>query len=279
MNHKKLSDRPIWKEPAVVIGIFLTCLAVGYSWYSFSQNPVVGDVQDYPDKFTYLKYARPNEIGDALAGLAGSLALVWIVVTVWLQATELKEQRKELSEQREATQAMANAQARQVELLKVQGEIFSQEQEERRQFATAKIVDQVLEEIWWTAKQERALGGSWLRKQEHESDFGGFSVKVFPYETSANLDLAIRELAEFATKQIDFLLDKRENSKLAKLSANKQYFVELALRASEVQILRDGVSEEQLARLRKIKFFELASNLNRLIAADVWVEKDDGAFS
>ncbi|WP_395540682.1 putative phage abortive infection protein [Neotabrizicola sp. sgz301269] len=39
----------------------------------------------------------PNEIGDTLAGFAGALAFIWIVVTVWLQSHELSEQRKEIT--------------------------------------------------------------------------------------------------------------------------------------------------------------------------------------
>jgi hypothetical protein len=38
----------------------------------------------------------PNAMGDTLAGFAGSLAFIWIVVTVWLQSSELAEQREQL---------------------------------------------------------------------------------------------------------------------------------------------------------------------------------------
>jgi hypothetical protein len=40
--------------------------------------------------------SRPNEMGDSLAGIAGTLAFTWIIVTVALQSIELKEQRLEL---------------------------------------------------------------------------------------------------------------------------------------------------------------------------------------
>lgn len=44
----------------------------------------------------------PNEVGDTLSGLVGSLTLVWIIASVWQQNIELRAQRKELN-------AMANA--------------------------------------------------------------------------------------------------------------------------------------------------------------------------
>jgi hypothetical protein len=39
----------------------------------------------------------PNAMGDTLAGFAGTLAFIWIVVTVWLQSSELAEQREQIS--------------------------------------------------------------------------------------------------------------------------------------------------------------------------------------
>jgi hypothetical protein len=58
-------------------------------------------------RFWAFLLSPPNEIGDTLAGIAGVLAFLWIIITVWLQSIELKEQRKELSEQRKATQEIA----------------------------------------------------------------------------------------------------------------------------------------------------------------------------
>ncbi|SHE97760.1 hypothetical protein SAMN05444273_103327 [Litoreibacter ascidiaceicola] len=43
----------------------------------------------------------PNEKGDTLAGLAGSLAFLWIIVTVLMQGRELSYQREELERMRE----------------------------------------------------------------------------------------------------------------------------------------------------------------------------------
>lgn len=42
-----------------------------------------------------------NVIGDTLAGIAGVLAFLWIIITVWLQSEELKDQKKVLIGQKE----------------------------------------------------------------------------------------------------------------------------------------------------------------------------------
>ena len=54
-----------------------------------------------PPKWFYLKQSTPNELGDTLAGFAGTLAFIWIVVTVALQSMELSDQRTVLQEQKD----------------------------------------------------------------------------------------------------------------------------------------------------------------------------------
>jgi len=84
--------------------------------------------------------SSPNEIGDTFAGLFGSLAFVWIIVTVLLQGRELAAQREELKltrlemeEQRAATQEIAKANAKQVEISELQAEIYRDERDQRQQ--------------------------------------------------------------------------------------------------------------------------------------------------
>lgn len=48
--------------------------------------------------------ASPNEVGDTLAGVAGTLAFFWIVLTVLIQSQELSEQRKEIIQNRGLTE-------------------------------------------------------------------------------------------------------------------------------------------------------------------------------
>ena len=68
-------------------------------------------------KFTYLWQASPNELGDTLAGLAGTLAFIWIIVTVCLQSIELRAQREELRLTRSESAKMAKALDAQVNIL------------------------------------------------------------------------------------------------------------------------------------------------------------------
>lgn len=77
-------------------------------------------VEDSTECTTNLKaflQSTPNEKGDALAGLAGSLAFLWLIITVLLQSKELELTRKEFSK-------VAIAQDEQVRLLKIQSDVL-----------------------------------------------------------------------------------------------------------------------------------------------------------
>lgn len=86
------------KIPWLWIGLILTALVlvlaivVGRSeicaWDGVSPAGCIS-------RWKYFLKSPPNEIGDTLAGFAGALAFVWLIVTVGVQSQELKEQRKE----------------------------------------------------------------------------------------------------------------------------------------------------------------------------------------
>lgn len=89
----------------------------------------------------------PNEIGDTLAGIAGALAFLWIIVTVMLQSKELAAQRDELRLARKEFSRMADAQQQQVDLLVQQGSIFAEEQKQRAESRAEKVFEAKLKSI------------------------------------------------------------------------------------------------------------------------------------
>jgi hypothetical protein len=89
------------------------------------------------DDFLRLK---PSEMGDTLAGLFSALAFIWIIVTVFMQSRELREQRKEFREQRLATQHMARAMA-------AQAKIFEAEQRQRVEEYASSECEAIVEQL------------------------------------------------------------------------------------------------------------------------------------
>ncbi|MCG7521687.1 hypothetical protein [Ruegeria sp. Ofav3-42] len=113
----------IWVTVSFLVLIFLFSFAPGCA----QEATCTGS------KYTYFWSARPNEIGDTLAGISGSIAFFWLIVTVVLQGKQLSAQRKELvlnriemREQSKATQEMAESQSAQVRLLVGQQEVVDQ---------------------------------------------------------------------------------------------------------------------------------------------------------
>lgn len=92
----------IWREVDSTIKIALAITSVFLvAVFLFSFSPACSSGKDCKESgYAYFFTSTPNEVGDALAGLAGSLAFLWLITTVFLQGKELKEQRKVLSAQK-----------------------------------------------------------------------------------------------------------------------------------------------------------------------------------
>lgn len=112
--------------------------------------------------------ASPNEIGDTIAGVASTLAFLWIIVTVMIQGSELRLQRRELAmtrreltAQREASEAMALAQSAQVSTMQSQLEIQKSESENglrsAREVALWEEFRRLSEEIVDTIQENEGL--------------------------------------------------------------------------------------------------------------------------
>lgn len=73
----RVGNPTLWGIGATLL---ILALAVWLSWQQTCANEVAG-VKICQTKLEYLKTAPPNEVGDALAGVAGVLAFIWIIVT------------------------------------------------------------------------------------------------------------------------------------------------------------------------------------------------------
>ncbi|UWR52353.1 hypothetical protein K4F84_14280 [Phaeobacter inhibens] len=138
-----------WRRNNPIIwGVLATAAVIVFGAWAASQSVCQTDFWGNQScggsKWSVFLEAAPNEVGDTLAGFAGALAFVWLIATVWLQGQELAAQREELREQREATQDMARAQSEQVKLLQLQGEIFEEEQRQRKEDRSDLLLERKL---------------------------------------------------------------------------------------------------------------------------------------
>ena len=110
-DQRFLYSRRLWREVDSTIKISLTItLAFLVIVFLFSFTPVCDEAGNCNESgYSYFAKSTPNEVGDTLAGLAGSLAFLWLITTVFLQGKELREQRKELKLARIAQQEQVAA--------------------------------------------------------------------------------------------------------------------------------------------------------------------------
>lgn len=155
-----------WGNPVLWGILFTAMLIAGFGWVMLLEDCVSNSCET---KWSKLLSSEPNEIGDTLAGLAGSLAFLWIIVTVILQSQELREQRKELREQREATQSMADAMDAQVELLRIQSKILASELSMESERRLDGFVNELVEELSFIMQYSLEQMDTWVIKNENPS--------------------------------------------------------------------------------------------------------------
>lgn len=149
-------------------GLFLTALVLGF----IVALAFGTDKEANLPRWKAFWHASPNEIGDTIAGIAGTLAFLWIIVTVMIQGNELRLQRRELAmtrrelkAQREASEKMAIAQDAQVRALEAQAVIFEDENLRRNEERMKEILDGLLNTLRGFLQNSFSSGCSWTYVQ------------------------------------------------------------------------------------------------------------------
>lgn len=128
----------------IVIGLVLTVALLGmYGFLVLSGETCTGG-GDCVSGWDRVAALTPNELGDAVAGVASALAFIWIIVTVIMQSLELRAQREELRLAIDQYQRMAAAQESQLRALELQSRILDDDRKERASqrsfdFITARL--------------------------------------------------------------------------------------------------------------------------------------------
>lgn len=242
----KARPKPIFMDLPFLVGLFLTILVAVVFFASLLFGEVCNYLQGCVSKWTYLQTAPPNEIGDTLAGFAGTLAFVWLVVTVWLQATELREQRAEFKK-------MADAQSTQVEILLKQGEIFELEQKQRLEDRARLLLDAYLASVrkYISELQTHDVSVKWLFRFDDFYPIRSGSPKTYnDYAEISNDD----EFFEVLHNQLFWRLKLVESGEDERFVGTiNQFQIGLILSGFKVMsALHDRLSEDQAVRLDKL---------------------------
>lgn len=262
MNERKtqVRSKPIWREGPFIVGLMLTllvCAAFGFSLFGL---PAVSASASFDNKWQHLVTATANEVGDTLAGFAGSLAFVWLVVTVWLQATELREQRKEF-------ERMADAQNAQVDLLIKQGEIFELEQKEREENRAHRLLIELMVSLRLSILDSR-VHEDW----SHSISMGNIEREftLFPLPTEQN---AASDNFHFVKQSHDTLkrfMKYLSDGKIKGKCSHKEKYIAVSKVLHEIYLLNSKLSPAAQQNLVNYELFDFQKEMDRFLESDLW---------
>jgi len=126
----------------VMWGVIITGLFIAFTLVlGFQPSCGTDKTPNCLNKFQKFWNSPPNEIGDTLAGLAGALAFLWIIVTVGLQSQELRAQREELAAQKDELKLTRKESEKMVSVMERQAQVFEDELKERKQNRIEQTID------------------------------------------------------------------------------------------------------------------------------------------
>lgn len=252
---------------AIVGGLFL---------FAFTKGCPSGEPCDSSGYYYFLN-ASPNEVGDTLAGVAGTLAFLWLIVTVMLQGKELSAQRRELRLARKESRRMADA-------LGVQAEIFKDEQRQRREQAAKEHLDELLIGLMQGLSE---VTTSWTIQNLNHSTVQSLSGptkyvdgKLFLFEQNESDDQL--ELFDFMRLQYErvkllskILVEFKSEGRVLDCPAPDQL---LAVQGSLRRTLKvfESLSTAQQERVRNMGLLGMQRILGEISNLDVWNYSEEG---
>lgn len=247
MSELQRNEERFWRRSnPVAYGVAISSIIIfGYLLIGFRQQ-CIGTICE--TNFQTFWEADPNEIGDTLAGFFSALAFVWIIVTVFLQSIELREQRNEFRQQREATQDMAKAMA-------AQETIFLDEQRQRKEAEVDTSITALLEELHYVIRRSGIEKAKWKRPAPNQAEPWKKLPPVFiqsRYDDEQALDERLYSQLYSIVEQLRQIKDMCHDSDFIELPEKPLALSVISQKISEILELNAGSTTAMNSRVRKI---------------------------
>ena len=231
--------------------------------------PTCDSAGDCQSKFAAFWSAPPNEIGDTLAGFAGALAFVWIIVTVMLQSRELKAQREELrltrsemEEQRKATQDMARS-------MKAQAAVFEDEQLFRSEARAKEVFNQLIKSA--LELTEPYSGVSWEIERFNGERRYIQKIELFSDWYNSPAEDEYRTLMAMENEIFSNLIYLREcQNHIVRRPKKTDFPHEILEKFERLLDLYSSLSRADQEKFARAKIREIVAGLLKLQSANVW---------
>ena len=261
-----------WWTPTK-IGFALTALVLaGFALMASQRNCVLlpSEVLECRSNWAWFLSSPPNEVGDTLAGFAGALAFVWIIITVWIQGHELREQRKELGLTRSELKLAREAQEKQLDVMQKQVEIIEHEKQRRVWDDSKKTLDELIRGI---AEEVKKRPSADFRIKPDRHDFPALPTPFSDISHSDDHDEVVQSLAKSLTEFSKKIYDERGNLLLDAIRSKSsfyEYYFCILVDLDYALLLHDRLAEDQQLRLMRLKLGTSQAALKKLMEADIW---------
>ncbi|UWQ04116.1 hypothetical protein [Aliiroseovarius crassostreae] len=286
MTEQKKTQKPLWKNPVIIVASLATVGVVVFGWWAGSQQvcnvDFWGNRSCSGTKWSAFLAASPNEVGDTLAGFAGALAFVWLIATVVLQGQELREQRQEFEK-------MTDAQREQAKVLEKQREIFEEEQKQREETRQSIVFDEHLlglardielsfPQLFWDFKNEEEDYSGLVSEegkliQEEETN------RLFLFDTKPEKGLGAVERMHSHGRSVfyAYVIVKQTIAKGGRQRITNSPSVELLnVILSRIDALEREFDQGELTGIRSANssLSSMKQHIEEMLEMDIWVNKE-----
>ncbi len=244
----------------MVLGYVLTATVLLLFCISMTSWPDCSGNGPCRTNWEYLRYSSsPNEIGDTLAGFAGSLAFVWLVVTVLLQSKELREQRVEF-------EAMADAQ-------RAQACIFKKEQLQREGETAARQMDGYSELLLQELAQGNLRGVIWKVSKTGRAPHSPGNLSPFVASQFNEIHkprLVFGTLAAQTKSVENQMIGNKDKVQVVEKSRRKSDVEDVCKLLKNILALKERLPEDRKLQLEIWKVETSYASISALLEADIW---------
>ncbi|SLN53849.1 hypothetical protein PEL8287_02862 [Roseovarius litorisediminis] len=201
-------------------------------------------------RWSYFWEAPPNEIGDALAGVASGLALIWVVASVIIQRLELSSTVDELRA------------SRQIEI-------------NRNALREYQIALGEFSDAFFSATSPEVMYGEWAYKPLNQDHLEHVVIRSTPDRKTDDDEFNLGVACAMITKNISKIFGNSDvlTSKPSLHLKHQQ----LLLSVMRLEELRNRLPYREANKLKAMKLNEAKTLLEKLLAQDeLFAEKGDG---
>lgn len=256
-----------WMTP-IRLGFLLTFVVIlGFACMAWQRSCLYlpSEVLECRTNWGRFLSSPPNEVGDTLAGFSGTLAFIWIIITVWIQGHELREQRKELELTRSELTLAREAQEKQLEVMQKQADIFEDEKNQRSWDRARKVLDELLERLAFELRVE-AKNASLLGP-----NMGGparYHVFKLPIENERSFDYLLRNKSVVSSFWIEH--DGEFANRVEFFHEDIRIYENIRKTISEIIIHFSNLPDDALVKIKRLDLNQLEQELEDFLKEEYW---------